>query len=183
MATEKKTAQAAPPDASVRTAAAQATMSKVRALRDEIPDFTSPIFQGETKPLNNAASAPPAFVERTVVAMTNIPSLARTDALDPAVSRDLMAYAEAYAPLADELEALAAFVRRSVMSARHKAGTDALITYVFAQRLAEHPETGAELVPHVADMRRLLGRRRKAKQQAPSPGPVVPPAMTPPTEW
>ena len=49
------------------------------------------------------------------------------------------------------------------------------MTYALAQRLAQVSETAAELTPHVEDMRRALGRRRKAKQVAtPAPAPAVP---------
>jgi hypothetical protein len=179
MATQETTTQSSPPEASARTAAAQALITKVRALRDEIPDFTAPSFLGDARILTNAASVSTAFVERTLVAVTNTRSLLRPDALDPVVSRDLIAFGDAFTPLADELEALALFVRHSVASARHKAGTDALTTYALAQRLAKRAETAAELAPHVDDMRHALGRRRKAKQPVtpvPAPAPTVPPA-------
>lgn len=183
MANQETTTQATPQEVSARTAAAQAVIAKVRALRNDIPDFTSPTFQGDARSLASAASVSPAFIERTAVAVANTPSLVRPDGLDPAVSRDLLAFGDAFAPLADEIEALAQFVRHSVASARHKAGTDALTTYALAQRLARRPETAAALVPHVDDMRRALGRRRKAKQTAmpppavPAKSPMIPPVQ------
>ena len=166
MANKESSTQATPPEASVRTAAAQALITKVRALRDEVPDFTFPEFQGKIQPLSPAASVPPAFVERSLVATANTPMLARPNALDPAVSRDMMKFAEAFAPVADEIEALAQFVRHSITSARNQAGSDALLTYGLAQRLAKHRDTAAEIAPHVADMRRALGRApRKVKEE------------------
>src|SRR5206468_439837 len=90
--------QATPPEASARTAAAQALITKVRALRDEVPDFTFPEFAGDARALTNAAGVPPAFVERSLVATANTPLLARPNAMDPAVSRDLLKFAEAFAP-------------------------------------------------------------------------------------
>ncbi len=181
MANESKTIQTTPQEAAARTASAQALIAKARAMRDEIPDFTSIAFLGDSRPLTGAAKVPAGFVERTLVAVANIPLLGRQDALDPAVSRDLMTFAEAFMPVADELEALAQFVRHSVASARHKAGSDALTTYALAQRLARRPEIAAELAPHVRDMRQALGRRRKAKQPAPGTPTPGPPPSTPPT--
>jgi hypothetical protein len=67
----------------------------------------------------------------------------------------LVAYAGAYVPLADELEALAQFIRYSTTAARNLAGTEALTTYALAQRLAKEKRY-AYLKPHVADMRRAL---------------------------
>ena len=71
-----------------------------------------------------------------------------------------MAYADAYVPLADELEALAQFIRYSTTAARSQAGTEALTTYSLAQRLAKQKRY-SHLKPHVADMRRALGKERK----------------------
>ena len=48
----------------------------------------------------------------------------------------------------------------SVTAARNAAGSEALATYTLAQRLAKEPRHAA-LKPHVADMRRALGRSRK----------------------
>jgi hypothetical protein len=165
MANKESITQATPPEASPRTAAAQALIDKVRALREQVPDFTFPEFQGNSQSLSPAASVPPAFVERSLVATANTRLLARSNALDPAVSRDLLKFAEAFTPVADEIEALAQFVRHSITSARNVAGSDALITYALAQRLARHRDSAAEIAPHVADMRRALGRRRKVKEE------------------
>jgi hypothetical protein len=177
MANENKTIQASPPEASARTAAAQAIIAKVRSMRDEIPDFTSAAFTGDGRLLTAAAKVSPAFIERINVAVVNMPLLGRSGVLDPAVSRDLMTFADAFIPVADELEALAEYVRHSVASARHKAGSDALVTYALAQRMAKRPETAAELAPHVRDMRLALGRRRKAKQPVPA-APQSPPSSS-----
>lgn len=174
MADKNSTTQASPPETSARTAAAQAFIAKLRALRDEVPDFTFPEFQGNSQALANAASVPPAFVERALVATTNSPLLARPNALDPAVSRDLLKFAEAFAPVADEIEAVAKFVRHSITSARNQAGSDALVTYGLARRLARHRNSAAEIAPHVADMRRALGRRRKVKVEEPAPDTTQP---------
>jgi hypothetical protein len=166
------------------TAAAQARVEEIRAMRQAIPNFVFPVTKSDRRRLTSAATLPPQFVELTAVAMKNSPSLVRGGGVDPAQTRDLMTFAEAYEPLADELEALAKFVRHTVTAARNKAGSDALLTYAVAQRLAKRPET-ADLAPHVDDMRTALGRRggigrrapRKPKtepQPAPAPAAVIP---------
>jgi hypothetical protein len=154
---------------------AQARVEEVRALRERIPDLVIPQSTGASRKLVSAATVPVQFIELTAVAVKNSEALVRKGGADPAQLRDLMAYAEAYEPLADELEALAQFVRHSVITARHKAGSDALTTYALAQLLAARPET-ADLAPHVADMRRALGKRavgRGAKTKPASPPPVT----------
>jgi len=163
------------------TAAAQALVDQTRAMRQQIPNFVVPSSASETHRLVPPASVPPEFVELTAMAVTNSDSLVRGGALAPDQTRDLMTYAAAYDPVADELEALAQFIRHSTLAARNKAGNEALMTYAVAQRLAKRPEN-ADLAPHVADMRRALGRARKAKSQpapAPAPVPAEPSPVTP----
>jgi hypothetical protein len=144
---------------------AQECVNEIRRLRERIPRLLIPISSKETALLQSAASVPPEFVELTAVAVTNENALVRGDAATPAEVRDLMGYADAYDPLADELEALAQFVRHSTTAARNKAGSEALTTYALAQRLAKRPEH-AGLAAYVADMRRALGRARKTSPEA-----------------
>ena len=161
MATENAVSAAPNP----HTQAAQARVEELRAMRLVIPNFVIPTLKGGARPLTSAASVPAEFVELTVVAVRNSAALVRGSA-DPDVVRDLLSYADAYGPVADELEALAHFVRHSIAAAKNKAGSEALTTYALARRLARRPET-ADLAPHVADMSRALGlRRKKAKAAA-----------------
>lgn len=140
-------------------AAAQERIQELRRMRELVPHFAIPASARDSKRLNNAASVPPQFVELTAVAMTHQNTLVRGDSIPPAEIRDLMSYGDAYAPLADELEALAQFIRHSVAAARHAAGTEALTTYALVRRLAKQPKN-AGLAPYVTDMRRALGRVR-----------------------
>ena len=162
---------------SIHSDAAQARVEEIRALREQIPNLVIPASKTERRKLSRAASVPPELVELAAVAVKNSPSLVRGGAINPDQVRDLMSYAEAYGPVADELEALASFVRHSVTAARNKAGSDALTTFALARRLAKRPEN-ADLAPHVEDMRRTLGaktRKAKAKQEpAPAPTPAPP---------
>ena len=89
----------------------------------------------------------------------------RNQSPSPAEVRDLVRYADAYDPLADEVEAFAQFLRHSVTAARNIAGSEALTRYSLAQRLSRQRKT-AHLAPYVADMRRALGRGRKASPEA-----------------
>ncbi|HEV7238047.1 MAG TPA: hypothetical protein VGQ36_02325 [Thermoanaerobaculia bacterium] len=139
---------------------AQERILELQRWREQIPRFAIPAAPDATRRLNSVASVSPVFVELTNVALANQPVLVRSEGATPAQVRDLVSYADAYSPLADELEALAHFVRYSVTVARNVAGNEALTTYSLAQRLAKLPQN-AHLKPHVADMRRALGRGRK----------------------
>jgi len=161
--------------------AAQAFVEQLRGMRATIPHFTIPSGKGARERLNSLASLPPEFLELTSVARTNHAALVRGEETTPAEARDLVSYADAYAPVADELEALAQFVRFSIAAAKAKVGAEALTTYSLARRLARRQQH-ADLAPHVADMRRALGNRFKRPKADPAKkqGAAAPP--TPPSE-
>lgn len=158
---------------------AQLRIEEIRQMRQTIPNFVTPEGQGDHRRLNNAASVPPEFVELIAVSITNSSALVREET-SPAEMRDYLVYANAYSPVVEELEALTQFLRFSVAAAKHKAGVAALTTYALAQRLAKRKET-AHLAPHVAAMRRALGRGRKAKA-VDEPKPQDPASVTPPSD-
>jgi hypothetical protein len=167
------------------TEEAQALLKELRQMRERIPRFAIPLSAQEAKRLVTAATVPPEFVELTAVAVANENALVRGDGATPAEIRDLASYAASYDPLADELEALAQFIRHSVRAARNKAGSEALTTYSLTRRLAKRPEF-AHLAPYAADMRRALGRprisstktARRAAKQAAKQAATAPPVTT-----
>ena len=140
------------------TEAAQARLQELRQSRARIPHFTLPVSGKETRKLSAAASVPPQFVESSASAMGNEQVLERPS-ITPEQIRELMSYADAYGPLADEHEAMSKFLRHSINAARNLAGSEALATYNTAKRLAKIPRY-AGLAVYVADMRRALGRVR-----------------------
>jgi hypothetical protein len=143
---------------------AQLRLEELRRWREQIPRFAIPETSDATQRLTPASLVSPVFIELTNVAVANQIALVRADGTPPAEMRDLVAYADAYAPLVDELEAEAHFLRFSTTAARNLAGTEALTTYSLAQRLARQKRY-AHLKPHVADMRRALGKQRKPKPE------------------
>ena len=87
------------------TEAAQALIEKVRAMQQEIPNFTFPKPGSSTQSLSKSASVPPQFVYSTAAAVQNNPVLVRGGATEPDQLRNLMEFAEAYTGLANEIEA------------------------------------------------------------------------------
>ena len=144
---------------------AEAIIDDIRAMKDKVPKFVVPESRRARQQLA-AASVSPQFVDLAALAVRNHDVLTRGGNFGLAEIRDRMSYAEAYGPVADELEAMALFVRHSVRVAKNEAGSNALTTYALAKRLAKRPETAA-LAPHVEDMRLALGPRgRKARAKA-----------------
>ena len=165
--------------------AAVAIIDEIRGLKDRIPNFVIPESKGAVRRLGKVASVPLVFINLAAMAIRNNEELARGNSGSSQIY-DLASFAEAFGPLADELEAMALFVRHTVRAARNKAGSESLTAYSLAKRLAKRPET-ASLAPHVEDMRVALGsfgRKAKAKpaptpaDPGPSPAPTQPPPVT-----
>ena len=158
---------------------AVALIDDIRALKERVPKFVVPGSKKARLEIASAASVPAQFVDLAALAMRNHEELTRGGSFGVPEIRDRVSYAEAYGPVADELEAMALFVRHSVRTAQNEAGSSALTTYALAKRLAKRPETAA-LAPHVEDMRIALhGRSRKAK---PKPKPETPGTSPTPTQ-
>ena len=150
-----------------------ALIDDIRAMRQRVPNFVVPESKNAGRQLSPAASVPPQFVDLAALAIRNNEELTLGRDSGSVQMRDKMDFADAYDPVADELEALASFINHSVTKAKNKVGSGALNTYALAKRLAKQPET-ADLIPHVDDMSKALGRKgRKAKSQ-PAPAPATP---------
>ena len=163
------------PSSVSHTDAAQALIQKVRALQQEIPNFTFPTPGSTTRSLIKCATVRPQFVYSTAAAVQNNPVLVRGGAADPDQLRDLMAFGEAYTALADEIEAFGKFLRHTIAAAKNEAGAEALTTYALTQRLAKRKST-AYLAPVAEALRSALGR--KAKKSDAQPAPPAPSAPT-----
>jgi hypothetical protein len=150
---------------SAHTAAAQSRILEVRAMREIIPNFIDSGTKTDAQRIISSSAVPPEFIEIVAAAIGNEPDL-RRETVDTNRVRDLMDYAQAYGPVADEFEAMAHFLRHSINVARSTAGNEALSTYALAKHLVRRPAM-ARLVPYVADMSRALGARaRMAKIRA-----------------
>jgi hypothetical protein len=160
---------------------AEALIDDIRALKLRVPEFVVPESGKARQRLGNAASLPRKFVDLTAQAIRNNEALTRGGNSGSVEMRDQLDLADAYGPVADELEALALFVRHTVRVALNKAGSNALMTYSMAQRLAKRPET-ADLAPHVQDMRIALGTRGRKLKAKPAPVPATPGTSTAPSQ-
>ena len=161
------------PSEQSHTDSAQARIEEIRAIVQKIPNLVIPTSKGAGQRLIATASVPKKFVELTAVAVRNNAPLVLPTGQDLAQDRDRTSYAEAYAAVADELEAQAHFVRHSVAVAKSKVGSSALTTYAMARVLAKRPET-ADLLPHVDDMSKALGRRGRKSKSKPAPKAATP---------
>lgn len=153
---------------------AKALIEKIRALRAEIPHFTTEGF-GNGR-LQNGSAVPEKFMESASAAVQASIRLENAGGADATTLRDAYAYAISYDPVVQEVFALAKFMAHSIRLQRVAAGSCALDVYALAKRMSKRKD-GAELQPFVEDMRNKLGKRasRKTNSEAVSaPAPVVP---------
>ena len=88
------------------------------------------------------------------------------------ILRAAIAFALAYQAALTEGKAFVRAMPHTLRVAKAMAGGHALNIYALAQRLAKE-ENGAELVPHVENMRRKLKIGRRKATSEPAPGQFV----------
>ena len=147
---------------------------QLRALRDEIPHFTTEDFgDGRSQ---NGTSVPEKFMESASAAVQNSIRLEQAGGADATTLRDAYAYAIAFDPAVQEVFAFGKFLAHTIRQQRVNASQCALDVYVLAKRLTARKD-GAELKPFVEDMREKLGKKATRKTNSdpvPAPADVLP---------
>jgi hypothetical protein len=157
------------PKPSPHAEAAKVILDKLRALRAEIPRFV-PHDRGAARQLAQKAAVPDAALESASVVIQVSPRLEMASGTDAATLRDAFGYALAYEAVVQELHAFMRSMRHTIRVARAEAGASALDVYAIARRFSLQKD-GAELRPHVEDMRRKLKKRTRRTVGEPAPAP------------
>jgi hypothetical protein len=136
---------------------AKVLLDKIRALRLEIPRLV-PEVPSENRKLVKAG-VPDPFIESASVAVQSSVRLEQASGVDPLAMRDSFGFALAYDAVVKELQALARSMAYTIRVQRAEAAQNAFDVYAFAQRLSVRTD-GAELLPHVDNMRKKLNHTR-----------------------
>jgi hypothetical protein len=161
-------------------AAAQA-LKALDAVAALIP--TSPLKQGAPiQYIRRRQAVNPELIDRAVDTVEATPSL--QSLLDPAQTRDSVAFNDAFRPVLSRINAMGQDLRLEIDLRHAKAGEDALAVYATAKRLSTRP-SGAELASHVAAMKPVARppkkRTRKKATTEPPAATTAPSAPTVPT--
>jgi hypothetical protein len=156
---------------------AKALIAKIRALRDDVSSFVVDAPE-QTKKVTTIASVGDPFMESASALLQKSAPLEDVSGMSPAQLRDRYAFARSYDAAVTEAFAFARSLAHTVRVARAAAGESALDIYHFAQRLSRRKD-GAELLPHVQDMRRKLKRGRRKATSEPAPATSPSPAPKP----
>jgi hypothetical protein len=155
---------------------AQDWMARLRTMANEFPD------EPEPKPLSSAdirlaRSTSIAALENAAVLIGAAPAVSDTVNADAVELREAIAFELAYGGVRDEARALARRVDLAILRRKLKAAKSARGLYRMAKGYITN-DAGDAVRPHVAEIKRTLGGRRRRKiDPAPTPLPPVVPAQ------
>ncbi|HEU4889116.1 MAG TPA: hypothetical protein VFV49_14620 [Thermoanaerobaculia bacterium] len=150
-------------------------IAQLRLIQDSIAGYGF-IGGQRRQSLKSSAAIPDRFLEAVAAALDASLHLATSSKVTGAQLRDVIAFARAFNSLADELEIVARGLRHTIAVRRGELARLGLRAYRIARSL-DLPSEAQQLVPHIKEMKRTLGRGRPNK-----PVPVVPaPPPVPPT--
>jgi hypothetical protein len=158
----------------------EAMVEQLRVLRAQIPQYAQ-LTAAEAQSLRGPANVHPDFAQAAINAVGASP---RVEATVGQSAEELQTIAEAsarWSTVEDELRAMLEGVSSGNLIRRHSLGRAALLTYAVSKKLVKEPEL-ADLLPHLAQMRRTnrLGRSRKSvTPPAPAPAPAPTPEPSP----
>jgi len=168
------------PPASTHTADATVIIQALLDMAQGIPNYSFAADENANRRLAAAATVPQAAIDMVTALVQAKPLLTGT-ALGPDELRDRVTFVSAYGPIPDQAEAFADGLRHTLRVVRAQVGDATLTAYEVAKRQARRAD-GADLRPHVADLKRLLGQRfgrnRTRQQAAPTPTLSSPSAPT-----
>jgi hypothetical protein len=148
-----------------------AFVGRIRTLTEEIPRL-KPEGPGAAKALASRAGVTQEFIEAAGAAMQASDLLDGSSPTTAEALRDAVAFVLAYQAALTEAQAFLRALTHTLRAAKATAGGHALDIYALAQRLAKS-ENGAELVPHVENMRRKLKAGRRKATAVPAADPPV----------
>jgi hypothetical protein len=154
----------------------ESVVESVRALRALIPNYVQlPIPTAQT--LRPVAALNADFTQAAINAVGASETVQSTVGQ---TAEELQAAVDAtarWSMVRDELKATLDGVTSAVLTMKHNLGQSVLLTYTVSKKLVKVPQH-ANLLPHVALMRKTnrFGRSRKAQTPAPAPAPAPTPA-------
>ena len=153
----------------------EALIEQLRNMRQFIPDYTQ-LRIAEARVIRSAAFVDPRFVQAAISAISACHCLRGALDQEPADLNHEVAEATRWGALEEELRAMLQGVVAANLMRRHRVGMATLQTYNISRQLVRQ-EGHSDLLPHVAEMKRLnrFGRRRKSPGKEPeAPKPVKP---------
>ena len=157
----------------------ESVIESLRTLRAQIPNYVQ-LPPPAAQTLRSVSALNAEFTQAAISAVGASPTVQATIGK---TSDQMQAEVDAIARwsvVRDELKATLDGVTSAVLTMKHDVGQAALLTYTVSKKLVKAPKH-ADLLPHLALMRKTnrFGRPRKAQTQTPPPAPNPSPASAP----
>lgn len=135
-------------------------LAAVQTATQRIPGFTF-VPLGRRRRFVVWANVPVPFLNAVAAALDASETLRTVTGLTGAVMRDAIAFRNAYQGLADQLALQALGLRHTIATKLAPVGNAGLRAYEIAKAMNRASDNEL-LIPHIADMRRTLGKARSA---------------------
>ena len=157
----------------------ESVVEQLRALRSQVPHYGQ-LPVPTARSLRSVSSLNSEFGQAAIHAVGASPTVQATVGQ---TAEELHAATEAaarWSMVRDELKATLDGVTSAVLTMKHSLGQSLLLTYAVSKKLVKMPQH-ADLLPHVALMRKAnrIGRGRKAQPPVPTPTPTAEEAPEP----
>lgn len=149
---------------------AQERMARLRAMAAEFPDEADP-KQLTLAEIRLARSTSAAALENAAILIEAAPAVSGAIAADAVELRDAIAFELAYGGVRDEARALARRIDMAILRRKLKAAKVARGLYRVAKGFVT-VDAGDAVRPHVREIKRALGGRRRRKTGA-APGTAI----------
>lgn len=157
----------------------ESVVEQLRALRSQIPNYGQlPVLTAQS--LRTVSSISPEFAQAAIHSVGASPTVQATVGQSAEELQTASEAAARWSTVRDELKATLDGVTSAVLTMKHTLGQSLLLTYTVSKKLIKSPQH-ADLLPHVALMRKAnrLGRGRKVQPPVPAPAPTSETATEP----
>ncbi len=172
---------AAPATKGLAEVTPESVVEQLRALREQIPNYGQ-LSEPEARTLRPVSNIHPEFGQAAINAVGASQTVEATVGRSAEELQAAVEKAARWSTVRNELKATLDGVTSAILTMRHDFGQSVLLAYTVSKKLVKVPQH-ADLLPHVAAMRRTnrLGRTRKppAQTPVPAPAPSTEPAPTP----
>jgi hypothetical protein len=157
----------------------ESVVEQLRALRPQIPHYVQ-LSIPDARTLRSVSSLNPEFAQAAIHAVSASPTVQATVGRSAEELQVATEMAARWSMVRDELKATLDGVSSAVLTMKHDLGQSILLTYTVSKKLVKVPQH-ADLLPHVALMRKAnrIGRSRKSSAQPKAPVPAPKPEPSP----
>ena len=157
----------------------ESVVDQLRALRSQIPNYVQlPVPTAQS--LRSVSNLSPEFGQAAIQAVSASPTVQATVGQTAEELQTATEAAARWSMVRDELKVTLDGVTSAVLTMKHTLGQSLLLTYTVSKKLVKVPQH-ADLLPHVALLRKAnrFGRSHKAQPPVPAPAPTAEEAPEP----